>query len=91
MQFAPVFEAAAVANPDIRFGKVDTEEQQALAGAFEITSIPTLMVFRDNILLYNRPGALPAPAFDELITQVRALDMDAVRAEIAAEQANKAQ
>lgn len=83
--FAPVFEAAAEKHPDVRFGKVDTEAQQALAGAFEITSIPTLMVFRDNIMLYNRAGALPAPAFDDLITQVKALDMDAVRAEIAAE------
>jgi thioredoxin 1 len=90
MAFAPVFEAAAVGNPDIRFGKVDTEAQQALAGAFEITSIPTLMVFRDNILLYNRAGALPAPAFEDLITQVRALDMNAVRAEIAAEQSASA-
>jgi thioredoxin 1 len=89
--FAPVFEAAASNNPDIRFGKVDTEAQQALAGAFEITSIPTLMVFRDNIMLYNRAGALPAPAFDDLIAQVRALDMNAVRAEIAAEQTNKAE
>ena len=89
--FAPVFAAAAQKNPDIRFGKVDTEAQQALAGAFEIISIPTLMVFRDNILLYNRAGALPAPAFDDLITQVRALDMNAVRAEIAAEQANQAE
>ncbi len=86
--FAPVFEAAADKNPDVRFGKVDTEAQQALAGAFEITSIPTLMVFRDNILLYNRAGALPAPAFDDLIAQVKALDMDAVRAEIAAENSN---
>ena len=91
MAFAPVFEAASEANPDIRFAKVDTEEQQALAGAFEITSIPTLMVFRDNIMLYNRAGALPAPAFDELIAAVRALDMNAVRAEIADEQANQAQ
>ena len=91
MAFAPVYESAANANPDIRFGKVDTEAQQALAGAFEITSIPTLMVFRDNVLLYNRAGALPAPAFDDLIAQVRALDMDAVRAEIAAEQAAKSE
>jgi thioredoxin 1 len=87
LAFAPTYEAAAQKNPDIRFGKVDTEEQQALAGAFEITSIPTLMVFRDNILLYNRAGALPPQAFDELISQVRALDMDAVRSEIAAEKA----
>ncbi|MEO0024699.1 MAG: thioredoxin [Actinomycetota bacterium] len=86
--FAPVFEAAAEKYPDVRFGKVDTEAQQALAGAFEITSIPTLMVFRDNIMLYNRAGALPAPAFDDLINQVKALDMDAVRAEIAAENSN---
>jgi thioredoxin 1 len=86
--FAPVFEAAAEKHPDVRFGKVDTEAQQALAGAFEITSIPTLMVFRDNIMLYNRAGALPAPAFEDLITQVKALDMDAVRAEIAAENSN---
>lgn len=91
LAFAPVYEAAAVSNPDIRFGKVDTEAQQALAGAFEITSIPTLMIFRDNIMLYNRAGALPAPAFDDLIAQVRALDMDAVRAEIAAEQSDKAE
>ncbi len=91
LAFAPVYEAASVSNPDIRFGKVDTEAQQALAGAFEITSIPTLMIFRDNIMLYNRAGALPAPAFDDLIAQVRALDMDAVRAEIAAEQSDKAE
>ena len=91
LAFAPVYEAAAVSNPDIRFGKVDTEAQQALAGAFEITSIPTLMIFRDNIMLYNRAGALPAPAFDDLIAQVRALDMDEVRAEIAAEQSDKAE
>ena len=91
MAFAPVYEAAAESNPDIRFGKVDTEAQQALAGAFEITSIPTLMVFRDNIMLYNRAGALPAPAFAELIAQVRSLDMDAVREEIAAEQSNRAE
>ena len=91
LAFAPVFESAANSNADIRFGKVDTEAQQALAGAFEITSIPTLMVFRDNILLYNRAGALPAAALDDLIAQVRGLDMTAVRAEIEAEQSTKTQ
>jgi thioredoxin 1 len=85
LAFAPVFENAAAANPDIRFAKVDTEVQQDIAAVFKITSIPTLMIFRDNILLYNRAGALPAAAFDELIGQVRTLDMDLVRTEIAAE------
>ena len=85
LAFAPVFEEASIEHPEIRFGKVDTEAQRALAGAFDITSIPTLMIFRDNILMYNRAGALPGPAFEELISQVKALDMDAVRAEIAAE------
>jgi len=85
LAFAPIFEEAALSNPDIRFAKVDTEAQQDLAAAFEIRSIPTLMIFRDNIMLYNRAGALPEAAFDDLIAQVRALDMDAVRAEIAAD------
>jgi thioredoxin 1 len=65
------------------FGKVNTEEQQQLAQEFGIRSIPTLMVFRDQILLYSQPGALPAPAFDDLISQVKALDMDDVRRQIA--------
>jgi thioredoxin 1 len=82
--FAPVFEAAADKHPDIRFGKVDTEAQQGIAAAFEIQAIPTLMVFRDNILLFNEAGALPAAAFDKLIEQVRGLDMDEVRREVAA-------
>ncbi|MEY4367867.1 MAG: hypothetical protein RLZ28_1282 [Actinomycetota bacterium] len=85
LAFAPVFEEAALEHPDIRFGKVDTEAQQDIAAVFEITSIPTLMIFRDNILLYNRAGALPAPALKDLISQVQALDMDAVRNEIASE------
>ena len=83
-QFAPVFEAASVQNPDIVFGKVDTEAEQALAAAAGITSIPTLMAFRDGILVFSQPGALPASALDEVIAGVRALDMDEVRAEVAA-------
>lgn len=82
-RFAPVFEQASETHPDIVFGKVDTEEQQALAGALQIQSIPTLMVFRDGILLHREAGALPAPMFEELIRQVRALDMDDVRKKIA--------
>ena len=78
--FAPIFEAAAAANPDITFAKVDTEAEQALGRSFAIQSIPTLMVFRDGILVYSQPGALPAAALDEIVRQVRALDMTAVRA-----------
>ena len=80
--FAPVFEAAADEHPDIVFGKVDTEAEQALAGAFGIMSIPTLMVVRDGILVFSQPGALPAPMLADLIGQVRALDMDEVRAAV---------
>ena len=87
-QFGPIFEAASEANSDAVFAKVDTEANQDLAGALAITSIPTLMVFRDGINLYNRPGAMPGPALDELISAVRNLDMDDVRAQIAAEAAN---
>ena len=81
--FAPTFEAASAKHPDIVFGKVDTEDQAELAAAFGIRSIPTLMVFRDQILLYNQPGALPAAALDDLIGQVKALDMDEVRRQVA--------
>jgi thioredoxin 1 len=81
--FAPVFERAAESNPDIVFGKVDTEDQQQLAGAFQIRSIPTLMIFRDQVLLYAQPGALPAHALDELIEKVREIDMNDVRRQIA--------
>ena len=84
--FAPVFEQAATDHPGIVFGKVDTEDQQDLAAKFEIRSIPTLMIFRDQVLLYSRPGALPQAALEDLIGQVEALDMDAVRAQIAGEQ-----
>jgi thioredoxin 1 len=81
--FAPVLEEASVRHPDLVFGKVDTEAERELAGAFGIMSIPTLMVFRDRILLYAEPGALPAPALEDLIRQVGALDMDEVRRQIA--------
>lgn len=85
--FAPVFEKASEQNPDIVFGKVDTEAEQSLAAQAQISSIPTIMVFRDGILLFAQPGALPGAALDDLISQVRALNMDEVRAEIAKEQA----
>jgi thioredoxin len=81
--FAPVFEDASQQHPDIAFGKVDTEAEQGLADAAGIRSIPTLMAFRDGILVFSQPGALPAPALEQLIAGVRALDMDAVRAELA--------
>jgi len=84
-QFAPTYEAASEANPDLTFGSVNTEEQQQLAGAAQVTSIPTLMAFRDGILVFSQPGAQPPAALDELITAVRALDMDDVRRQIAAE------
>jgi len=86
-KFAPVFEKASDKNTDIVLAKVDTEAEQGLAGGAGIRSIPTLMAFRDGILLFNQAGALPAPALDDLISQLRAVDMDGVRAEIAAEKA----
>lgn len=85
-QFAPVFEQASEQHPDIRFAKVDTEAERELAARASITSIPTLMAFREGILVYARPGALPAPALEQLITAVKDLDMDDVRAQIAAEE-----
>lgn len=87
MRFGPIYEKASEANPDITFAKVDTQAEQELAGALGISSIPTLMVFRDNVLVYREAGALPAPALDSLITQVRELDMDALKAKIAEEEA----
>jgi thioredoxin 1 len=84
--FAPIFEVTAEANPDIVFGKIDTEAEPSLAQAFRIRSIPTLMAFRDGILLFAQPGMLPASALADLIRQLRALDMDEVRKQIAAEQ-----
>ena len=84
--FGPVFEAAATEREHIKFGKVDTEAQREIAAAANITSIPTLMAFRDGILVFSQPGALPAPAFNELLDAVEALDMEEVRAEIAKQQ-----
>jgi thioredoxin 1 len=84
VQFAPIFEKASETHTDIRFGKVDTEAEKQLAGEAGISSIPTLMIFRDGILLFNQAGALPAPALDELIQKVRDLDMDEIRKEIEA-------
>ena len=81
--FAPVFESASETHADITFGKVDTEAEQQLAAAAGIRSIPTLMAFRDGILVFSQPGALPAEALEQLIAGVRGLDMDQVRAELA--------
>lgn len=81
--FGPVFERASEKYPDAVFGKVDTEAQQALASSFGISSIPTLMIIRDSVVLYAQPGALPEAALTELITKARELDMDEVRASIA--------
>jgi thioredoxin 1 len=85
--FAPTFEQASGKHADITFGKIDTEAQPELSGAFEIRSIPTLMVFRDGILLFNQPGALPASALEELVGKVRELNMEEVRREVASRQA----
>jgi len=85
--FAPVFEAASIANPDIVFGKVDTEAERYLAQSANITSIPTLMAFREGILVFAQPGALPAAALGSVIEGVRGLDMLAVRDQVAAEEA----
>jgi thioredoxin len=84
--FAPTYEAASEKNADIVFAKVNTEEQQQLAGSFGIRSIPTLMVFREKIILYSEAGALPAAHLDHLIAQVKDLDMNEVRRQIAEEQ-----
>jgi thioredoxin 1 len=81
--FAPIFEAASDVHSDISFGKVDTEAEQVLAASAHITSIPTLMAFRDGILVYREAGALPASALEQLITSVRDLDMDDIRARVA--------
>jgi thioredoxin len=83
--FAPTFEAASEKYPDVVFGKVDTEAQQGLAGFFQIRSIPTLMIFRERVMLYNEAGALPPQALEQIIEQVRALDMAKIHAEIAAQ------
>ena len=86
-QFSPIYDAASDQHTDVTFAKVDTEAEQALAGAAGITSIPTLMAFRDGVLVFSQPGALPAPALEQVITAVKDLDMDHVHAEIAKQQA----
>ena len=85
--FAPVYEKVAEANPDVTFAKINTDEQQELAGAFNIRSIPTLMIFRDKVLLFSQPGSLPQNLLEDILRKVRELDMDQVRAEIAKQQA----
>ena len=85
-QFGPVFEAASEQHPDVVFGKIDTEDQQELAAAAQITSIPTLMAFRDGVLVFSQPGALPAAGLEQIITAVKDLDMDDVRRQLAAQQ-----
>jgi len=87
--FAPIYEQISEQHPDVVFAKVNTEEEQALAGAFQVRSIPTLMIFREQILIYSQPGSLPASALEELLGKAKALDMDEVRKEIAAEQARE--
>ena len=84
--FAPVFEKVAEANPDATFAKINTDEEQELSGAFQIRSIPTLMVFRDRVLLFSQAGSLPQSALEDLLRKVRELDMEQVRAEIAREE-----
>lgn len=84
-RFAPIFEAASVEHPDVTFGKVDTEVERELSGAFGIQSIPTLMIWRDGILVFSQPGALPGEALEDLIVQAKALDMDDVRRKVAGE------
>ena len=81
--FAPVFQKASNENPDVVFAKVDTEAEQALAAMAGITSIPTLMAFREGVLVFAQPGALPAAALEDLVSQVKALDMDDVRRQLA--------
>ena len=81
--FAPVFQTASEQHPDIAFGKIDTEDQPELSAAARISSIPTLMAFRDGILVFSQPGALPARSLEQLIQAVRELDMDQVRADLA--------
>ncbi len=85
-QFAPTYEAASEAHPDLTFGSVNTEEQQQLAGAAQVRSIPTLMVFREGVLVFSQAGALPPAALDQLIAAVRDLDMEDVHRQVAAQQ-----
>lgn len=87
--FAPTYEAVSEKFPDVVFAKVNTEVEQELAGSFQIRSIPTLMVFREQIIIFSESGALPGPALEQIVTQAQTLDMDKVRADIAAEEAKE--
>jgi len=88
--FAPIYEKAAEKYADVTFGKINTEEQPDLAGTFQIQAIPTLMVFRDQVLVFARPGMIPGAALDDLVEKVKALDMEQVRREIAEQEATEA-
>jgi len=90
LRFGPVFEASSQEHPDVVHAKVDTEAEQALAQELQIFSIPTLMAFRDGILVFNQAGALPAPALEQVVNAVKGLDMDEVREKIAASKAESA-
>ncbi len=89
--FAPVFEKASESHPDVVFAKINSDEQQELAGAFNIRSIPTLMVFREKVVLFQQAGALPGQALEQVLTQVKSLDMAKVHEEIAQQQQQSAQ
>ena len=89
--FAPVYEKVAEANPDVVFAKVNTDEEQEIASHFQIRSIPTLMVFREQIIVFSQPGALPQSAFEQVIEKAKALDMDEVRRQIATQEAQEPQ
>ena len=91
LRFAPTYERSSEKHPDITFGKVDTEDQPALAGAARITSIPTLMAFKGSTLVFSQPGALPAAALEQVIAAVREVDVEALRAEAARQEARQAQ
>jgi thioredoxin 1 len=90
-QFAPVFEAASEKHQDVVFGKIDTEDQRQLAAAAQISSIPTLMAFRDGVLVFSQPGALPAAGLEQVIQAVRDLDMDDVKRQLAEQEAAEQQ
>src|SRR5262245_3461212 len=87
--FAPTFEKVSEQTPDVMFGKINTDEEQGLAAAFQITAIPTLMIFRDGILLFAQPGVVTANALTDLLTQAKALDMDEVRRKVAEAEAKE--
>jgi thioredoxin 1 len=88
--FAPTFEKVAEKNPDVVFAKVNTEDEPEIAAHFQIRSIPTLMIFRDSVILFSQPGALPQGALEEVVVKAKAVDMDEVRKEIAAQEARSA-